>query len=116
IMTATRRAYVQVRCAVVALWSERNQLYASQTRPGKSNLTQNSGFAGCSFLAPIPNPSPGSPRPTGSSRSPAWEWVAIDHHPVTGQARTTGAVMDLMSGVGRHWCFEVAVTRARRPL
>ena len=49
-LTATRRAYVQVRCAVVALWSERNQLYASQTRPGKSNLTQNSGFAGCSFL------------------------------------------------------------------
>ena len=50
-LAVTRRAYEQVRCAVVALWSERNQLYASQTRPGKSNLTQNSGFAGCSFRA-----------------------------------------------------------------
>src|SRR5664280_281895 len=50
-LTATRRAYVQVRCAVVALWSERNQLCASQTRPGKSDLTRDSGFASCSFLA-----------------------------------------------------------------
>ena len=43
-LTATRRAYEQVRCAVVALWSERNQRYAAQTRPGKSNLTQESRF------------------------------------------------------------------------
>src|SRR5664279_1944180 len=52
-LTATRSAYVQVRCAVVALWSERHQRYAARTRLGTSNLTQNSGFAGCSFLGPI---------------------------------------------------------------
>ena len=50
IMTMTRSAYVQVRCAVVALWSERHQRYAARTRLETSNLTQNSGFAGCSFL------------------------------------------------------------------
>ena len=49
-MTLTRSAYVQVRCAVVALWSERHQPYAARTRLGTSNLTQNSGFAGCSLL------------------------------------------------------------------
>ena len=41
-LTATRESYEQVRCAVVALWSERNRRYAAQTRPGKSNLTQKS--------------------------------------------------------------------------
>ena len=46
----TRRAYVQVRCAVVALWSERHQRYATKTGPDTSNLTQNYGFAGSSFL------------------------------------------------------------------
>ena len=50
IMTMTRSAYVQVRCAVVALWSERHQRYAAKTGPETSNLTQNSGFAGSSFL------------------------------------------------------------------
>ena len=29
----TRSAYVQVRCAVVALWSERHQRYAAKTGP-----------------------------------------------------------------------------------
>ena len=33
IMTMTRSAYVQVRCAVVALWSERHQRYAAKTGP-----------------------------------------------------------------------------------
>ena len=33
-----------------ALWSERHQRYAARTRLETSNLTQNSGFAGCSFL------------------------------------------------------------------
>ena len=47
----TRSAYVQVRCAVVALWSERHQRYATKTGPETSNLTQNYGFAGSSFLA-----------------------------------------------------------------
>ena len=51
IMTMTRSAYVQVRCAVVALWSERHQRYATKTGPETSNLTQNYGFAGSSFLA-----------------------------------------------------------------
>jgi len=46
----TRSAYVQVRCAVVALWSERHQRYAAKTGPETSNLTQNYGFAGSSFL------------------------------------------------------------------
>ena len=41
----TRSAYVQVRCAVVALWSERHQRYAAKTGPETSNLTQNYGFA-----------------------------------------------------------------------
>ena len=41
----TRSAYMQVRCAVVALWSERHQRYAARTGPETSNLTQNSGFA-----------------------------------------------------------------------
>src|SRR5450631_97220 len=50
ILTMTRSAYVQVRCAVVALWSERHQRYAAKTGPETSNLTQNSGFAGSSFL------------------------------------------------------------------
>ena len=45
----TRSAYVQVRCAVVALWSERHQRYAAKTGPETSNLTQNYGFAGSSF-------------------------------------------------------------------
>jgi hypothetical protein len=49
-MTMTRSAYVQVRCAVVALWSERHQRYAAKTGPETSNLTQNYGFAGSSFL------------------------------------------------------------------
>jgi len=48
----TRSAYVQVRCAVVALWSERHQRYAAKTGPETSNLTQNYGFAGSSFLVP----------------------------------------------------------------
>jgi Protein of unknown function (DUF3040) len=52
IMTMTRSAYVQVRCAVVALWSERHQRYAAKTGPETSNLTQNYGFAGSSFLGP----------------------------------------------------------------
>jgi hypothetical protein len=50
IVTLTRSAYVQVRCAVFALWSERHQRYAARTRPETSNLTQDSGFAGCSLL------------------------------------------------------------------
>ena len=50
IVTMTRSAYVQVRCAVVALWSERHQRYAAKTGPETSNLTQNYGFAGSSFL------------------------------------------------------------------
>ena len=45
----TRSAYVQVRCAVVALWSERHQRYAAKTGPETSNLTQNYGFAGSRF-------------------------------------------------------------------
>jgi len=45
----TRSAYVQVRCAVVALWSERHQRYATKTGPETSNLTQNYGFAGSRF-------------------------------------------------------------------
>ena len=54
IMTMTRSAYVQVRCAVVALWSERHQRYAAETGPETSNLTQNYGFAGSSFLGARP--------------------------------------------------------------
>src|SRR6185312_10977857 len=46
----TRSAYVQVRCAVVALWSERHQRYTAKTGPGTSNLTQNYGFAASSLL------------------------------------------------------------------
>jgi hypothetical protein len=46
----TRSAYVQVKCAVVALWSERHQRYAATTGLEASNLTPNSGFAGSSFL------------------------------------------------------------------
>ena len=56
IMTMTRSAYVQVRCAVVALWSERHQRYAAKTGPETSNLTQNYGFAGSSFLAQCDRP------------------------------------------------------------
>ena len=46
----TRSAYVQVRCAVVALWSERHQRNAARTGIETSDLTQNSVFAGSSFL------------------------------------------------------------------
>ena len=46
----TRSAYVQVRCAVVALWSERHQRYAAKTGLETSNLIQNYGFAGSSSL------------------------------------------------------------------
>ena len=46
----TRSAYVQVRCAVVALWSERHQRYAAKTGRETSNLTQNYGFAGSSLF------------------------------------------------------------------
>ena len=58
IMTMTRSAYVQVRCAVVALWSERHQRYAAKSGPETSNLTQNYGFAGSSFLAIWPGGTP----------------------------------------------------------
>jgi len=61
---------VQVRCAVVALWSERHQRYAAKTGPETSNLTQNYGFAGSSFLAAGRQPSPldATDHTTGPSR------------------------------------------------
>ena len=61
----TRSAYVQVRCAVVALWSERHQRYAAKTGPETSNLTQNYGFAGSSFLADVLAGFAGRPPATG---------------------------------------------------
>src|SRR5664279_4343374 len=53
IVTMTRSAYVQVRCTVVALWSERHQRYAAKTGLKRQNLTQNYGFAVSSFLRPF---------------------------------------------------------------
>jgi hypothetical protein len=38
VLTMTRSAYVQVRCAVVALWSERLPRYAQQIRPASLKL------------------------------------------------------------------------------
>jgi reverse transcriptase-like protein len=38
VLTVTRSAYVQVRCAVVALWSERSPRYAQQIRPASTKL------------------------------------------------------------------------------
>jgi hypothetical protein len=37
-LTSTRSAYVQVRCAVVALWSERIPRYAHRIRPASTKL------------------------------------------------------------------------------
>jgi hypothetical protein len=37
-LTVTRSAYVQVRCAVVALWCERHSRYARQICPASSKL------------------------------------------------------------------------------
>src|SRR5664280_1543480 len=69
-LTATRRAYEQVRCAVVALWSERKQRYAAQTPPGKSNLTQSSRLRRPS---PLDHSFPPQFGPLGSTRL----WCAI---------------------------------------
>ena len=63
----TRSAYVQVRCAVVALWSERHQRYAAKTGPETSNLTQNYGFAGSSFLDDRRHQSSAVPRRTNTA-------------------------------------------------
>jgi hypothetical protein len=38
VLTMTRSAYVQVRCAVVALWSERHPRYARRIRPASTKL------------------------------------------------------------------------------
>ena len=38
VLTMTRSAYVQVRCAVVALWSEHHPRYAHQIRPASTKL------------------------------------------------------------------------------
>jgi hypothetical protein len=46
VLTMTRSAYVQVRCAVVALWSERSPRYAQQIRPASTKLD--------SFLPTLP--------------------------------------------------------------
>jgi hypothetical protein len=45
--TSTRSAYVQVRCAVVALWSEHHSGYAHQIRPANTKLD--------SFLPTLPD-------------------------------------------------------------
>jgi hypothetical protein len=37
-LTSTRSAYVQVRCAVVALWSGHHRRYAHQIRPASTKL------------------------------------------------------------------------------
>jgi hypothetical protein len=37
-VTSTRSAYMQVRCAVVALWSEHHRRYAHQIRPASTKL------------------------------------------------------------------------------
>ena len=67
-----RSAYMQVRCAVVALWSERYRRYAARAAPETSNLTQNSSFAGSSFAATseaIPRFDTGSGRSLGQHQS-----------------------------------------------
>jgi hypothetical protein len=38
VLTMTRRAYVQIRCAVVALWSERHPRYAHRIWPVSTKL------------------------------------------------------------------------------
>jgi hypothetical protein len=38
VVTMTRSAYVQVRCAFVALWSERHPRYAPRIRPASTKL------------------------------------------------------------------------------
>jgi hypothetical protein len=38
ILTSTRSTYVQVRCAVVALWSEHYRRYAHRIRPASTKL------------------------------------------------------------------------------
>jgi hypothetical protein len=38
VLTMTRSAYVQVRCAIVALWSERLPRYAQRIRPASTKL------------------------------------------------------------------------------
>ena len=45
--TSTRSAYVQVRCAVFALWSEHHSGYAHQIRPANTKLD--------SFLPTLPD-------------------------------------------------------------
>jgi len=37
-VTATRNAYVLVKCALVALWSEQDQPYAGHIRLGSTKL------------------------------------------------------------------------------
>jgi hypothetical protein len=37
-LTSTRSAYVQVRCAVVALWSGHHRRYAQRIRPASTKL------------------------------------------------------------------------------
>ena len=38
VLTMTRSAYVQVRCAVVALWSGHHRRYAHRIRPASTKL------------------------------------------------------------------------------
>ena len=97
----TRSAYAQVRCAVVALWSERHQRYAAKTGPETSNLTQNYGFAGSSFLAPD---DPGPDRPSDlASRFVGAVVTPTNHHrahPVSASPVTTApAVIGTHDGV-----------------
>jgi hypothetical protein len=92
-LTSTRSAYVQVRCAVVALWSGHHRRYAHRIRPASTKLdsflptSSDIAWLGATRRAVEPR----CPRPSPSTPPPGSRTRHCPRHPTTWQRRQDGA-------------------------
>ena len=102
-LTKTRSAFMQVRCAVVALWSEHEEAYATWIRPATTKLDSFLPTSSApASLAEITDPDPPEPSPldvVGHCRIRAASEGCVRSCPRAGSWRGVGG-LPLVVGVG----------------